>query len=189
MTIPPLPDGLARPALATAGLLIVVAGGYWWLSAPVAGTTTVPHVRVTASPVSGTVLVDVEGAVRRPGVVRLPAGSRVIDAVEAAGGVRDGHRPVVNLARAVVDGEQLLIGQNGETTGSMGSTGSNGKIDINAATASQLDALPGIGPVLAQRIVEYRTAHGRFSALRDLQKVPGIGDSKYANLAGSISVS
>lgn len=136
-------------------------------------------------------MVDVVGFVRHPGVVRLPAGARVVDAVLAAGGVLPQHQPVVNMARTVADGEQIVIGAATTATNesSGGQSPASARIDINASSAAQLDALPGIGPVLAERIVSYRSAHGPFAHARDLLDVPGIGDAKFAELAAAVSVS
>ncbi len=185
-----LPVETSKQLIGIALLLVLAGGAYWWLSAP-AHSDSVPVTRVTTRPAEATgfVLVDVVGEVRRPGVVRLPQGARVFEAVAAAGGVRAGHSTSINLARTVVDGEQLVVGGGVEAAVSAGpGADSGGRININSATASQLDALPGIGAVLAERIVDYRTQHGRFSNLRDLLKVTGIGDAKYADLAGSITI-
>lgn len=156
------------------------------LTSPVAGSAT--------SSASPELVVDVVGKVHRPGLYRLPAGSRVDDAVVAAGGVLAGVDPLtVNLARKLADGEQLAIGlttvapvppgSQSSTAGDPAGTGSAaGPIDLNAATAAQLDTLPGVGPVLAQRIVDWRTQHGRFDSVDQLQDVSGIGDAKFADL-------
>lgn len=175
---------LQRQLMVFAAFVIVAAGGYWWMSAP-SSTASVPMQRRVAAPTANYALVDVQGAVRRPGVFRLPADARVVDAVRAAGGLLPGHRAITNLARRVVDGEQLLIGETSSSAAEGAPSG--GRIDVNSATAEQLDALPGIGPVLAQRIVDYRNAHGGFKNLRGLLDVPGIGDAKYADLASAIS--
>lgn len=148
----------------------------------------------TATPTAGsavaTLVVDVVGRVRRPGVVRLPAGARVHEAIAAAGGSGPGAAlAAVNLARPVVDGEQIRVPGPGEAappvapaTGTTGSTSGTAAaaapIDLNAATTEQLDALPGVGPVLAARIVAWRTEHGPFARVGDLQDVSGIGDRK-----------
>lgn len=183
-----LPPGVGRQLLVVAGVVVLVAAGYWWFSAPVQSTPVEePKVVVSAgSAASSRVLVDVVGAVRHPGVVRLPSDARVIDAVAAAGGVLPGHPPVINMARKVVDGEQIIVGVGSTPSGQGG--GGGGRINVNTATAAQLDALPGIGAVLAQRIVEHRTRNGPFRQVRDLLDVPGIGDAKYADIADAVSV-
>lgn len=145
---------------------------------------------------AGAVTVHVSGAVADPGVIELPAGSRVDDAVEAAGGLTEAaDLAAVNLARMLVDGEQIHIPEPGETPpvtaagpgesdgtegggaagGSSTSGGDGGLIDINTATAAQLEELPGVGPAIAQRIVEHRELNGPFQSVDDLQEVSGIG--------------
>jgi len=140
-------------------------------------------------------LVHVVGAVRDPGVVELAPGSRVTDAVEAAGGVtRRAAVASINLARPVLDGEQVVVLRRGDP-GSLvapapsvgaaspggavpgGSGPLVGPVDLNSATLEQLDALPGIGPVLAQRILDWRTTNGRFSTVEELGEVSGIGEA------------
>ena len=178
-----LPPGLPRRLAAVAALVVVGAVLYWWLSSPVPATS-VPVATVTAAdvPTGGDVVVDVVGDVRRPGVVRLPLGSRVIDAVDTAGGLRPGARAVVNLARVLVDGEQIVVGGGG-SAGRASAKAADGRVNINSADASTIEQLPGVGPVLAQRIVDYRDAHGPFRQVRDLLDVPGIGDAKFAQLS------
>lgn len=141
------------------------------------------------------VCVHVGGAVAAPGVYEVPEGSRVRDAVEAAGGfAQDAAHDALNLARAVADGEQIVVptqqaADQAAAESVFGpSTGASGKIDINRATAEQLDALPGIGPSTAQKIVADREANGPFAACEDLKRVAGIGDKKYAELADAICV-
>lgn len=131
---------------------------------------------------AGEVVVAVAGTVVAPGVVRLPAGSRVHDAVQAAGGLTPGAGyGLLNLARKLVDGEQVLVGVDpppGAAAGSAsGAAGGGALVDLNAATAADLDGLPGIGPVLAERIVDWRTEHGRFESVDQLREVPGIGET------------
>lgn len=148
------------------------------------------------------------GAVRRPGVVELAAGSRVSDAIAAAGGLRGDAAPgELNLAQVLVDGQQVLIGTKrdpaGEVRGSggpAGSTGSGGSagpggsgeaaavVDLNAATAAQLDELPGVGPVTAGSILAWREQHGRFSRIEELQEIDGIGPKTYAQIAPHVRV-
>ena len=141
-------------------------------------------------------VVAVAGKVRHPGLVRLPGGSRVDDAVRAAGGVAPGASTgLVNLARKVLDGEQVLIGVDPPPTTAGDSGGSpaagapaGGRLDLNAASASAFDSLPGIGPVLAERIVSWRTEHGRFASVDQLRQVSGIGESKYQQLKDRVRV-
>ncbi|MCW2714417.1 MAG: hypothetical protein JWN88_1464 [Frankiales bacterium] len=139
-------------------------------------------------------VVAVAGQVARPGVVRLPPGSRVADAVEAAGGVAPGGSPgLLNLARKLVDGEQVLVGVD-PPPGAAGQAGAatrpsaSGLLDLNTATASDLDALPGIGPVLAQRIVDWRTDNDRFGSVEQLREVTGIGEAKFQDLKAKVTV-
>lgn len=180
-----LPGGVTRRLAVAAAFVVVAALGYWWLSAPV-DATPVAAVVVRDEPTETRIIVDVVGDVRHPGVVRLPLGSRVLDAVAAAGGVKSGHRPVINMARKLVDGEQIVVGSGMQTVA--GSSAAAGRVSINSASAAQLEQLPGVGPVTAQRIVDYRTAHGPFSQLRDLLNVPGIGDAKYAQIADAATL-
>lgn len=183
------PDGTLKPLAAAAAVLLLAASAWWWLSAPVQETRiTAAVIRPVPSPSLEVVVVDVVGAVRSPGVVRLPAGARVMDAVAAAGGMVSGRAPVINMARLLVDGEQLRIGTAPSASAVGGDPASGGALDLNSANAAQLEALPGIGPVLAQRIVSYREQHGRFARVRDLLAVPGIGDAKFADLSAAVTV-
>ncbi|MEE1938164.1 ComEA family DNA-binding protein [Streptomyces sp. TRM 70361] len=139
-------------------------------------------------------LVDVTGEVCRPGVHRLPAGARVADALRAAGGIRPGTElHGLNRARLVADGEQIVVGR--PPTAPTGpadpaappATGGGGPqpgvpVSLNSATVDQLDALPGIGPVMAQRIIDYRTRHGGFTSVEQLREVNGIGERRFADL-------
>lgn len=145
-----------------------------------------PGLTVGASPLpTGEVVVSVAGKVRRPGLVRLPGGARVDDAVRAAGGAT-GPVGLLNLARRVVDGEQVLVGV-GSLPGAVGGPATD-KVDLNTATVADLDDLPGIGPVLAQRIVDWRTERGRFASVDQLREVSGIGESKYVQLKTKVVV-
>lgn len=146
----------------------------------------------------GEVVVDVSGKVHRPGVRRLPAGSRVADALRAAGGVRDGTDVTgLNRARVLADGEQVVVGlppgltAPGATGGGGGSPGAAGApglpgpaapLSLNTATADQLETLPGVGPVLAQRMIDYRTENGGFRSVDELRQVTGIGDRRFADI-------
>jgi competence protein ComEA len=170
----------SRPHVAEVGPAAVIATG-----------SPIPSPGV--APVSGPELVvDVQGKVRRPGVVRLPAGSRVLDALQAAGGPRPGVPTTsLNLARQLSDGEQVVLdpvspGAGGTATAGGGEAG--GAVNLNTATLADLDGLPGVGPVLAQRILDWREEHGRFTAVEELQEVPGIGPSTYADLKDRVRV-
>jgi competence protein ComEA len=136
-------------------------------------------------------VVDVAGAVRRAGLVRLAAGSRVADAIAHAGGLtRSADRDAVNLAAPVSDGQQVVVPARTAGGGASGAASSGdapaGPISLSAATAEQLDTLPGIGPVTAQKIVQYRTEHGAFHAVDELDAIPGIGPARLAELQGLV---
>jgi competence protein ComEA len=144
------------------------------------------------------VVVDVAGKVRHPGLYRLPVGSRVDDAIRAAGGARPGVRlDGLNLAAKLVDGQQVAVGvapapnAGGDGTGA-GATGSDGPaggpVNLNTAGLDQLQTLPGVGPVLAQHILDWRTQHGSFSSVDQLDDVTGIGDVKFAALKSLVTV-
>ncbi|MFB8754805.1 helix-hairpin-helix domain-containing protein [Streptomyces nigra] len=139
------------------------------------------------------IVVDVGGKVRDPGVHRLPAGSRVADALRAAGGVRPGtDTDGLNQARFLVDGEQVIVGAPPGAAGPAPAVGTGGAagpggaptapVSLNTATLEQLDTLPGVGPVLAQHIIDHRTRHGGFRSVDELRDVNGIGDRRFADL-------
>ncbi len=127
------------------------------------------------------VVVHVVGQVLQPGLVHLPAGARLADAIDAAGGAGpEADLAAINLARVLTDGEQVVVPRPGEQPQSAGADGADGAdqaIDLNTAATADLDTLPGIGPVLAQRIVDWRTEHGAFTAVDELAEVRGIGSS------------
>jgi competence protein ComEA len=160
-------------------------------ASPAVGGAASPAVGEAARTAS-TVVVSVVGLVARPGLVTLPSGARVADAVAAAGGLLPGADPAsVNLAAVVADGQQVAVGVPGAAGGASapaGGGGSGGPVNLNTATADELDALPGIGPVLAQRIVAYREQNGRFTAVEQLDDVPGIGPSIYDQLQALVTV-
>jgi competence protein ComEA len=138
-------------------------------------------------------VVDVEGAVRRPGLVRLAPGARVADAVARAGGFAPkADRTGVNLAATVADGQQVLVPRagagGGAAAGLAGAGGaSSAPISLSSASAEQLDTLPGVGPVTAQKIVAYREQHGPFHSVDDLDAIPGIGPARLADLRGLVT--
>ena len=144
------------------------------------------------------VVVDVAGKVRRPGLVRAPTGSRVADVLTLAGGPLPGvDLTTLNLARQVTDGEQIIVGQPappppttapGATTSSAPTAPPNSPVNLNTATLDQLDALPGVGPVLAQRILDYRTQNGPFTTIDQLQEVPGVGPKKFDSLKPHVRI-
>ena len=186
----------------TTGPSVGVASG-----APTGGTAGGPM----GGPTSGAELVvHVVGQVVRPGLVRLRPGARVADAISAAGGTRAGADvAALNLARLVVDGEQIRVPRPGESpaaapgagvagaggavgaggSGTSGSSGgSSGLVSLNSADAAALDTLPGVGPVLAQRIIDWRTEHGRFTSVDELGEVSGIGDKLMAQLRPKVTL-
>jgi len=179
---------------------VVAAVGVWRevpRAEPVAGlpalvTTTAATAAPSTVAAAPELVVAVAGKVRRPGLVRVPAGSRVADALEAAGGVLPGADLAgVNLARKVGDGEQVAVGvppapdaaAGGAAAEGAGAAGSPAApLDLNMATIEQLDALPGVGPVTAQRIVDWRARNGRFATVDQLREVEGIGERRLGQL-------
>lgn len=145
---------------------------------------------------AASIVVDVGGRVHHPGLVTLPAGARVADALAAAGGpLRHKEVARLDLAAKVADGQLLLIGTPGASTGGANEAsggavttgGTSGPVDLNTATAEQLDALPGVGPVTAQKIIDWRTAHNGFTDVAQLQQVSGIGPVTYNDLKDLVS--
>ena len=193
------PVAVSTRRLVAAGLLVVALVGlgvrHVRAGTPRAALAVAP---IRVSPPASTrpravpgLVIDVEGAVRRPGLVRLPVGSRVADAVARAGGVtRRADRSGVNFAAPVSDGQQVLVplrgGAGAAASPASGGTASSGPISLSTATAEQLDALPGVGPVTAQKIVDYRTQHGSFHSVDELDAIPGIGPARLADLRGLV---
>jgi competence protein ComEA len=203
------PGRRGSAALWLTGLLAaLLLGGWTWLQrpevAPAPEPTVVPAVVPAveddgegtaageAAETRGTVVVSVVGLVVSPGLVTLPEGARVADAVAAAGGFLPEADPAsVNLAAVVSDGQQVAVGVPGAAapaSGPAGGAAPAGPLDLNAATVADLDGLPGIGPVLAQRIFDHREQHGRFTSVEQLDDVAGIGPAVYAELAGLVRV-
>jgi competence protein ComEA len=189
---------------AVAALAAVLTGWWVWSSRPEAVDLGRPAAAVPSSfgstavgsPAPRVVVVDVVGKVRRPGVYRLPESARVGDAVAAAGGARPGvDLTSVNLAARLVDGQQIAVGL---TTGAgapapaapAGAAGGPvpALVNLNAATLEQLETLPGVGPVLAQHILDWRTQHGSFGSVDQLNDVPGIGEVKFTALRDLVTV-
>ena len=138
---------------------------------------------------SDVVYVYVSGAVRSPGLYVLDRSARVVDAIAAAGGfAAEADETAVNLARAISDGEQLDVPLEGEVSGPGTAPPGNGRVNLNTADAAELDTLPRIGPAMAQRIIEWRDANGRFTSVEDLLAVPGIGDKMLESLRDLVSV-
>jgi competence protein ComEA len=138
-----------------------------------------------------TVMVDVAGAVIHPGVYSLPLNARVVEAIKAAGGLKKGaDTSDINQARILKDGEQIYVYPYTTSTGKTSRTSirKNGPILINRATTKEFESLDGIGPVLANRIITYRKANGPFNAIEDLLKIPGIGQSKFAQFKEKLRV-
>jgi competence protein ComEA len=186
-----------RPLLVAAvALVLILLAGRFVLGA---GTTTpaaplppppTEGAGVTGLP-SGRVVVDVVGAVRQPGLYRLEQGSRIADAVARAGGAtRKADLAMINLAAPLADGEQVVVPKRGPPGAAVGGTGGAagtpgvpaGPVHLNTATLEQLDSLPGVGPVTAQKILDYRQEHGAFSSVDELDAVPGIGPARMDTL-------
>ncbi|SFK33532.1 competence protein ComEA [Amycolatopsis sacchari] len=135
-------------------------------------------------------VISVVGKVRSPGLVTVPSGARVADALSAAGGALDGTDiTALNLARKLADGEQLYVGIAAPPAAVPADPASApAKINLNTASAEQLDSLPGVGAVTAKRIIEWRTQHGAFGSINQLQEVDGIGTAKFAKLRDQVTV-
>lgn len=197
------PRHLQLAGWALAGLLVVVLGARYIgggasASAPAVARTPAPSASVRrAAPAR--VVIDLSGAVARPGVYELHDGDRVRDAVRRAGGLTPKALPGgANLAAKLVDGSQVLIPERasvaaaGVAAAPAGATAAPwapvAPVSLNTATAEQLDALDGIGPTMAQKIVEYRAQHGGFGSLHDLDAIPGIGPKRIAALKGKVTM-
>ncbi|MDO3701996.1 ComEA family DNA-binding protein [Micromonospora sp. C28SCA-DRY-2] len=199
-------------ALALVAVLVVLGAGFWaWRSRPRAEPVAPLATAAPAGPLgssslddpvaspAGELVVAVAGKVRRPGLVRVPAGARVADAVEAAGGALPGvDVALLNPARKVTDGELIVVGVPAppNVAGAPGAPAGpgpaaaapGGRVNLNTATLAQLDSLPGVGPVLAQRILDHREQHGGFRSVGDLRQVDGIGDARYEQLKDLVTV-
>lgn len=172
-----------RVQLMVAAVVLAVAGlaGWWFGGSP----EPPPPLRVSTAAPAGIVTVHVAGEVVAPGLVEVAPGSRVADAVAAAGGFLTGADPAgLNLAAPVVDGQQVVVRRVGETVIADGP----GPVHLNTATVADLESISGVGPVLAARIIEYRQANGPFVAIEDLLGVAGIGEAKLAAMRDGVVV-
>ena len=166
--------------------LVVAGRAAFGRGEPEPGRTPVVAMRAEPAAVQK-LLVHVVGAVREPGLYRLDDGSRVDDALRAAGGPRPkAALDLINLAAPVADGQQVLVPLRGEDavagSAAPGSAAPVGPVHLNSATFEELDTLPGVGPVTAQKILDYRNEHGAFSSVDELDSVPGIGPARLAEL-------
>ncbi len=191
----PLSRRQALVAAALLGVVLVLAGKLALRSgapSPAKRLAPPPVARSTVS--QPQLVIDVVGAVRRPGLYRLRQGARVADAVARAGGAtRKARLDAVNLAAPLADGEQVVVPTSESAGGSGGPAGgaaapgaSNGPVSLSTATLEQLDGLPGIGPVTAQKILDYRAQHGAFRSVDELDAVPGIGPARLDELKGLV---
>jgi competence protein ComEA len=198
------------------GVVLLLAGaciaGVFWYRSGVAGspsaaapaatapTTTAPTATTSTVATATNLVVHVAGAVAKPGVVTLRAGSRVVDAIDAAGGARaNADLDRLNLAAKLTDGERVAVPVRGQpappleptTSGgddAGGGSGASGPINLNTASLTQLESLPGIGPTLAQAIVDARERSGGFRSVDDLRRVRGIGDARFAQVKALVTV-
>lgn len=173
--------------------LTVGLGGFYFLnSRPQAEPIVIQEIPTAATEsVTTLLIINVAGKVKNPGVYQLPPGSRVVDALEAAGQQLKGvDISDINLARVLVDGEQILIGSNRTVSSKVAAKKitKDNPLDINRATIAQLDTLPGIGPVTAQRIIDYRTKAGRINAVDELKKISGLGGVKFEEIKALLRV-
>lgn len=208
--------GATALALVAAAAALVAAVGVWSdrpRAEPVDALPTVDVTAVTAAgpgapaaapgvPAAGPLVVSVVGKVRTPGLVQVADGARVADVLAAAGGALPGvDVSALNLARRVADGEQVAVGVAAApdaggsgpvaapSTPGGAAAGAAGPVDLNRATVAQLDALPGVGPVTAERILQWRTRNGRFSRIEQLREIEGIGERRFGQLRGLVTVS
>ncbi|MGE0819534.1 MAG: helix-hairpin-helix domain-containing protein [Candidatus Nanopelagicales bacterium] len=199
LTLPPA----ARPVLLAVGATALAA---WLLLRTVTGGAPTPVALVPGTPMpvaSGSLsaiatpssppdlVVHVLGQVKHPGLVRLPPGSRVADAIAAAGGLRKGGSSgALNLARLLVDGEQVDVVPDAapDPPATTGGGLAAGPLNLNTATLEQLDTLPGVGPVMAQRILDWRAQNGRFASVDQLREVSGVGDRTFERLSPLVTV-
>lgn len=182
------PATTLKPIIRMSLLALSIVGVLWWLSRP-SDVTAVQKITnenpaLSQGPSSelGRVVVHVTGDVNNPGVVTLPAGSRVTDAIELAGGLIPGTAETgLNLAALVEDGQLIVVGGPEQTA-------SDNRINLNTATMAELDTLPGVGPVMAQRILDWRQQNTSFSNVSELQEVEGIGPKLFSRIKDLVRI-
>ena len=173
--------------------LTIGLGGFYFLNSrpqaePVVIQEIAPAITESAT---ARLIINVAGKVKNPGVYQLPQGARVVDAIEAAGKQLKGvDISDINLARILVDGEQILVGGSRVVSGKAApkKITADNPLDINRASITQLDTLPGIGPVTAQRIIDYRTKVGRINTVDELKKISGLGGAKFEEIKNLLRV-
>ena len=193
--MPELPFELSRRRILVAAgcVVLLLFLGSKLLARPQASVGLAPPAAApteTAAAAPGALVVDVVGAVRRPGLYRLTQGARIADAVTRAGGATaKADLALINLAAPLADGEQVIVPRRGAAAlgapagaGSAAGAPSSGPVHLSTATLEQLDSLPGIGPVTAQKILDYRQKHGAFTSVDGLDAVPGIGPARLDQL-------
>ena len=171
---------------ALALVLALLSANRFLRDAGTASSVGATAMNAQAVPAQAPVVVHVVGAVRRAGLYRLPQGSRIADAIErAAGATRGADLSLVNLAAPLADGMQVVVpakARAGAAGGAVEAAASGGPVHLNTATLEQLDVLPGVGPVTAQKILDYRQQHGAFSSVDELDAIPGIGPARLETL-------
>ncbi len=173
------------PIVVVLALIVAIGAGAWYGSRDGAPAVADATEGVSYTTVAETIVVHVSGAVHRPGLVTVPSSARIADVIEAAGGAGFGaDLGGLNLAATVGDGEQVVVPLQGEAPQTGGDA--NGGIDLNRSTAAELEELPGVGPVLATRIVDFREANGPFTEIEDLLDVGGIGEAKLEAMRDAI---
>jgi len=193
MLVTPPPQAI-RPILKIVIAVVLLPAGLVWLNRPT--PVSVPEVASPGIPISTNsnspvpvqgidqIVVDVKGDVLTPGLVTLPAGARVADAIAAAGGISpNANVTSLNLAERLSDGQMVIIGNSQSQPAS-----SDPRINLNLATESELDSLPGVGPVMAGRIIAWRETNHKFHSIEELQEVPGIGPKVFANLKSLVRI-
>jgi competence protein ComEA len=184
-------SSLQKRGLAIIALLVLVISALFVMRGSSQEVIAAPAPLEIESSAMQTLMVDVAGAVINPGVYSLPLNARVFEAIKAAGGLKKGaDTSDINQARILRDGEQIYVYPTTTSAGGVSrpAVRKNGPIMINRATVKDFESLDGIGPVLANRIVSYRKINGPFAAVEDLLKVPGIGQSKFAQFKEKLRV-